>query len=162
MINFELSNLLTEVVTASNAHKAKQPYKSSGFGKSASVAYFGGALAGESRLGVIICLSQSKQNGWETWFSIANYGKPLSELRTRVRPVETKAMDAALAEAEKAAADAAAAFENTGSSASNMKFKPFRFGLKVFTEQRLGFMRVLNEMAAKTANGAGVVAAAGE
>ena len=41
-----------------------------------------GALAGESRLGVIICLSQSKQNGWETWFSIANYGRTLSELKT--------------------------------------------------------------------------------
>ena len=30
LINFELSNLLTEVVTATNAHKAKQTYKSSG------------------------------------------------------------------------------------------------------------------------------------
>ena len=116
LINFELSNLLTEVVTATNAHKAKQPYKSSGFGQSASIAYFGGALAGESRLGVIICLSQSKQNGWETWFSMANYGRPLSELKTRVRPVESVGMDAALAEADKAAAAAAADFEKAGTS----------------------------------------------
>ena len=155
LINFELSNLLTEVVTATNAHKAKQQYKSSGFGNSASIAYFGGALAGESRLGVIICLSQSKHNGWETWYSIANYGKALSELRTRVRPVEAKGMDAALAEAEKAAADAATAFENAGTSASHMKFKPFKYGMKVYTEQRLGFMRVLDEKAAVTAKGGG-------
>ena len=38
LINFELSNLLTEVVTATNAHKAKRPYKSSGFGNSAWIA----------------------------------------------------------------------------------------------------------------------------
>ena len=124
---------------------------------SASIAFFGGALAGETRLGVIICLSQSKQNGWETWYSIANYGRQLAELKTRVRPVEAVGMDAALAEAEKAAAEAAAAFESCGSSTSNLKFKPFRFGLKVYTEQRLGFMRVLDGMAAK-----GGAAAAGD
>lgn len=112
----------------------------------------GRALAGESRLGVIICLSQSKQNGWETWYSVANYGKSLSELKTRVRPVEANAMDAALADAEKAAADAAAALESAGTSASHMKFKPFKFGMKVYTEQRLGFMRVLDELA-KSAKG---------
>jgi hypothetical protein len=78
LINFELSNLLTEVVTATNAHKAGRQYKSSGFGNSASIAYFGGALAGTCRLGVIICLSQARQNGWETWYSIANYGKQLA------------------------------------------------------------------------------------
>ena len=147
LINFELSNLLTEVVTATNAHKAKQTYKSSGFGNSASIAYFGGALAGESRLGVIICLSQSKQNGWETWYSIANYGRQLSELKTRVRPVEAIGMDAALAAAEKAAAEAATALESTGKSASHMKFLPFKLGMKVYTEQRLHFMRVLRDMA---------------
>lgn len=152
LINFELSNLLTEVVTATNAHKAKQTYKSSGFGNSATVAYFGGPLAGESRLGVVICLSQSKQNGWETWYSIANYGRSISELKTRVRPVEMISMEAALAEAEKAATEAAAAFESSGTSASNMKFKPFRWGMKVFTEQRLAFMRKLDEMAARAAH----------
>ena len=159
LINFELSNLLTEVVTATNAHKAKQTYKSSGFGNSASIGYFGGALAGESRLACIICLSQSKHNGWETWFSIANYGKSLSELKTRVRPVEAKPMDKALAEAEKAAAEAAMALETMGSSASNAKFQPFRFGMKVYTEQRLHFMQVLRGMAptgaAKTKAGGG-------
>lgn len=149
LINFELSNLLTEVVTATNAHKAKQTYKSSGFGNSASVAYFGGALAGESRLGAIICLSQSKQNGWETWYSIANYGKSLSELKTRVRPVDAKPMDKVVAEAEKAAAEAATAFETAGTSASHMKYQPFKFGMKVFTEQRLHFVKVLHSMGGK-------------
>ena len=155
LINFELSNLLTEVVTATNAHKAKQTYKSSGFGNSASIAYFGGALAGETRLSVIICLSQSKQNGWETWYSIANYGKQLAELKTRVRPVETTGMDTALAEAKKAAEEAAMALESSGTSASHMKYKPFRWGMKVYTEQRLGFMTMLDEMAKGSKGGLG-------
>ena len=153
LINFELSNLLTEVVTATNAHRAKQAYKSSGFGNSASVLFFGGALAGEARLGCIICLSQSKQNGWETWFSIAQYGKGLSELKTRVRPVAAKPMDAALAEAEKAAADAASALESAGTSASHMKYMPFKLGMKVYTEQRLHFVRLLKGMGAKGGGG---------
>ena len=148
LINFELSNLLTEVVTATNAHKGKHPYKCSSFGNSASIAYFGGALAGESRLGVIICLSQSPQNGWETWYSIANYGKSLAQLRTRVRPVASVSMDAALAEAKKAAADAASALNAMGTSASNMKYAPFRYGMKVYTEQRLQFMVALRDMGA--------------
>lgn len=147
LINFELSNLLTEVVTATNAHKAKRQYKSSGFGNSASIAYFGGALAGEARLGVIICLSQSKQHGWETWFSVAQYGKQISELKTRVRPVDAMPMDTALAQAEKAAADAATALESAGTSASAMKYTPFKLGMKVYTEQRLQYIKVLRDMA---------------
>ena len=160
LINFELSNLLTEVVTATNAHKAKQTYKSSGFGNSASVAYFGGALAGESRLGAIICLSQSKQNGWETWYSIANYGRQLADLKTRVRPVEAIPMDKALDEAGKAVAEAAKALENAGTSASHMKFMPFKLGMKVYTEQRLHFMTVLKDMGGRGGGGAATSGAA--
>ena len=150
LINFELSNLLTEVVTATNAHKAGRPYKFAGFGNSAPIQYFGGALAGESRLAALICLSQSPQHGWETWFSIAQYGKQLAELKTRVRPVDSTPMEKALAEAEKAAEEALKSLESAGTSASHMKYLPFKFGMKVYTEQRLGFLRKLNEMGGKS------------
>ena len=202
LINFELSNLLTEVVTATNAHKSKQQYKSSGFGNSASIAFFGGALAGEARLGVIICLSQcasaarrtysirgnlwvvvspcslalafaavanphvarstpasaAKHNGWETWYSIANYGKSLAALRTRVRPVEARPMDKALADAEKAAAEAAASFGAISpdkATPSQMKYVPFKLGMKVYTEQLRHFLTVLRDQATKTGGGGG-------
>lgn len=154
LINFELSNLLTEVVTATNAHRAKRQYKSSGFGNSASIAYFGGALAGESRLAVIICLSQSKHNGWETWYSVANYGKSLSQLKTRVKPVDAPSMEAALAAATKAAAEAVTALEGAGKSASAMKFQPFKLGMKVYTEQRLRFMSMLRDKGKATSSAA--------
>jgi hypothetical protein len=89
---------------------------------------------------------------------MANYGRQLAELRTRVRPVESAPMDGALADAQKAAAEAAAALEGVGTSASHQKFLPFRYGLKVYTEQRLHFMQVLREMGAAAANGSGVAA----
>ena len=183
LINFELSNLLTEVVGATNCHKAGRKYTPgwgmsgqgamSGFRAlespprvplgclppSASLAalagrsFFGGALAGETRLGALICLSQSPSNGWETWYSITNYGKQLSELRTCVKPVEALKMDAVLKEAQKAAKEAVAALESSGTSASAMKYAPYKLGVKVFTEQRLTFLKVLNDMAGKGGGG---------
>ena len=146
LINFELSNLLTEVVTATNAHKAGRPYKFAGFGNSAPIQYFGGALAGESRLAALICLSQSPQHGWETWFSVAQYGKQLSELKTRVIPVETIRMEKALHEAEVAAQAAADDLANAGTSPSAMRYLGYRIGMQVYTEQRLHFIRRLSEM----------------
>eukprot|EP00928_Gymnodinium_smaydae_P010955 TRINITY_DN14118_c0_g1_i1.p1 TRINITY_DN14118_c0_g1~~TRINITY_DN14118_c0_g1_i1.p1 ORF type:complete len:468 (-),score=47.52 TRINITY_DN14118_c0_g1_i1:240-1604(-) len=149
LINFELSNLLSEVVSATNAHKAGRRYIC-GWGPNSqgALAYFGGALAGEVRPAVLICLSQSPQNGWETWFSIAQYGKQLAELKTRLKPVDTIPMDTALANAEKEAAEAKKSLEQSGSSASHLKYLPFRTGMKVYTEQRLHFLRMLIEMAA--------------
>ena len=64
-------------------------------------------------------------------------------------------MDAALAEAERAAADAAAALEGAGSSASHMKFLPFKYGMKVYTEQRLHFMTVLRDAGEAGGGGTG-------
>lgn len=146
MINFELMALLSQVVSATDQHKAGRQYRvPQGLGGGA-LGFLGGALAGESRLGALICLSQSPQNGWETWFSMAQYGRRLSELRTRVRSASVTPMAVALKEAEKAAEEAAFALANAGTSASNMKYLPFRIGMKVYTEQRLFFLKVLHEM----------------
>ena len=147
LINFELSSLLTEVVGATNCHKAGRKYTPGwGTNNQGAMTYFGGALAGETRLGALICLSQSPTNGWETWYSIANYGRQLAALRTRVKPVPSLKMDAALKEAEKAAGDAAKAVASAGSSASNKKYMPYKLGMKVYTEQRLAFLQMLESM----------------
>ena len=65
-----------------------------------------------------------------------------------MRPVASVSMHVALAEAEKAATDAAAALHAMGTSASHMKYVPFRYGMKVYTEQRLHFMTALRDMGA--------------
>mmetsp|Transcript_118928 Transcript_118928/g.296757 ORF Transcript_118928/g.296757 Transcript_118928/m.296757 type:complete len:435 (-) Transcript_118928:274-1578(-) len=145
IINFELHSLLSEVVAATIAHKAGRRYVATWRGAGAS-AYFGGALSGEARLACLICLSQSPQNGWETWFSIAQYGRQIAELKTRLIKNPAVPMKTAVKEAEKAAADAAEDLAKAGTSASNMKYQPFRVGMKVYTEQRLHYIQQLNAM----------------
>ena len=143
LINYELSSLLSEVVAATNLQKAGRAYKPSFGMNGGALAFFGSALAGECRLGALICLSQSAQNGWETWYSIAQYGKQLAALKTRVQKVAAAPMSRAVREAEEAAEKAAADLASAGTSASNMKFAAYRKGLKVYTEQRLQYMRML-------------------
>lgn len=145
LINFELTGLLSTVVAASDLAKAGKQYPSGrDFGGSA-LNCFGGAISGESRIGALICLSQSPQNGWETWFSIAQYGRQLAKLKTRVIPVRTVPMDKALKEAEAEAKQAASDLASAGTSASAMKYAAKRVGMQVYTEQRLGFLKRLNE-----------------
>lgn len=145
LINLELTGLLDSVVVASDQAKKNKPYNNYNaiMGGSAS-AFLGGALAGDARLGALICLSQSPQNGWETWFSIAKYGKQLAELRTRVRKVPCASMGKALKTAQKAADKAALDLKNQKSTPSAMKYAAFRTGMKVYTEQRLHFMKFLS------------------
>jgi len=143
LINYELTGLLDAVVTASNYAKQGTEYKEKSFLGGATASFFGGALAGESRLDALICLSQSPQNGWETWFSIAKYGALLSQLRTRVKSVPSSPLAKVLARAEKDAAEAQDALAKTPDSASGRKFLAFRNGMVVYTRQRLHFIRQL-------------------
>ena len=145
LINFELTGVLTEVVVASDLAKRNQPYRQrNGFMGGSATAFLSGALAGDARLGALICLSQSPQNGWETWFSVAQYGRQLAELRTRVRKVTSAPMGRALKSAEEAADKAALELKNQKTTPSAMKYAAFRRGTKVYTEQRLYFMKLLS------------------
>ena len=145
LINFELTSLLTTIVQATDAHKMGRRYTPGFASKTGAQAFLGAALAGEARLGALICLSQSPQNGWETWYSIAQYGRQIADLRTRLDKVAPVPMAETLKEAEAAARDAAEALQKAGSSASNLKYKPYRLGMSVYTEQRLHFLRQLSE-----------------
>ena len=155
LINFELTMLLTLIAAASDMAKAGKQFKLPKTVGGNAITFLGGACTGEARMGALICLSQSPQHGWETWFSVANYGKQLSELKTRVIPVKTIPMERALKEAETAAQSAAADLANAGTSASSMKYQAFRFGMQVYTEQRLHFLQLLNEMGGGAAGGGG-------
>jgi len=144
LINMELSGLLTEVVHATNKAKAGQAYKdNNSLMESATTKFFGAALSGAARIGVLICLSQSPQNGWETWYSIAQYGAQLANLRTRVRKVPSVSMAKALSQARAEAESAAADLANQRDTPSAMKYAAFRYGMKVYTEQRLVYLQRL-------------------
>lgn len=143
LINLELMGLLDKVVTVNNLAMRGKEYKDRDFLGGATTSFFGGALAGEARLDALICLSQSPQNGWETWFSTAKYGAQLSQLRTRVKSVRSTAMAQVLVQAEADLAEAEEALARTPDSASGRKYLAFRLGMMVYAEQRLHFIRQL-------------------
>lgn len=157
LINGELTGMLTEVANATECAKHNRAYKSGNYLGGSALAFLGGALAGEARLDALICLSQSPQNGWETWFSIAQFGKELSKLKTRIKKVPVSPIDKALKGAQGAASEAAEAWANQRDTPSAMKYAAFRFGMKVYTEQRLQYIQMLSKKQADAAGSGATV-----
>jgi len=159
LINSELTGLLTAVVSATNEMKAGRPFeykKGPGMYGGSAIAFLWQALAGDARLDVLICLSQSPQNGWETWFSVAKYRAQLYALKTRLKKVVELPIKQALEEARKDLKEAADAVANQKDTPSAMKYAAFKMGMKVFTEQRLYFMEMLQAKSdSEAANQAG-------
>jgi hypothetical protein len=145
LINLELMGLLDSVVTATDNAKHGRAHRGMGWCPGSSIAFLGGGLAGEARLEALICLSQSPQNGWETWFSIARYGARLAKLKTRVKKVPTIKISKALKEAQAAACEAEQACANQKDTPSAMKYAAFRLGMKIYAQQRLQYMQMLCE-----------------
>jgi len=83
-INFELSAIKSEIVKATEQNQKKKKYQNNCFPGTALTRYIGRCLVGQSWLTAIVCLSQSPQNGWETWFS-CEYGEGLAKLQAPVR-----------------------------------------------------------------------------
>eukprot|EP00929_Paragymnodinium_shiwhaense_P030203 TRINITY_DN17154_c0_g1_i1.p1 TRINITY_DN17154_c0_g1~~TRINITY_DN17154_c0_g1_i1.p1 ORF type:complete len:503 (-),score=91.83 TRINITY_DN17154_c0_g1_i1:161-1669(-) len=161
LINFELTGLLTEVVTATDQAKHNRPYRTGqGIVGGSAVAFLQSALAGEARLSALVCLSQSPQNGWETWFSICQYGEKLAKLKTRVNSVPILKSAKALEEARKALAAAELEVQNQRDTPSAMKYAALRLGMKVYTTQRLHFMELVCGMSKAAAGAAGEAKAA--
>jgi len=151
LVNNELTGLLSSVVTATDCAKQGRALPSHSWG--GAYAFLGGALMGEARLEALICLSQSPQNGWETWFSIAQYGRQLAKLKTRVKKVPITPIDKAVKAAQVAACEAAEALKNQKDTPSAMKYAAFRLGMKVYTEQRLHYLQILCQKCERVAAG---------
>lgn len=107
MINFELSAIKSEIAKATDENQKKTKYKNNAFPETPLTRYIGRCLVGQAWLTSIVCLSQSPQNGWETWFS-CEYGKGLAMLQAPLRKVKVgdagkleKELTAAVAKAKK-------------------------------------------------------------
>lgn len=92
-INFELSSIKTEIAKATEQNQRKKKYQNNCFPGTALTRYIGRCLVGQSWLSAIVCLSQSPQNGWETWFS-CEYGEGLAKLQAPVRKAKYENADA--------------------------------------------------------------------
>jgi len=113
LINFELSELATQVQIATEAHVAKRRYvKPKGTATTDTIQFIGRCLDGNCLLGMFVCISQAPQNGWETWFS-CTYGEKLSKLKSPLKKVKTRSFDKEIVKARKAAEEAQKASDKT-------------------------------------------------
>merc|ERR1711948_99282 len=83
-INMELSAIKSEIAKATESNQKKKKYMNNCWPPTALLRYLGRCFVGQSWLTAIVCLSQSPQNGWETWFS-CEYGEGLAKLQAPVR-----------------------------------------------------------------------------
>ena len=117
VINYELAQLAQEVVKATDVHRQKKPYSAPTQVCLPMIQYLAGCFNGKYRLGMLVCLSQALNCGWETWFSL-QYGTDLSNLKAPIRPQKPIPFDVVLQRATKAAEDAETALNKTPESGS--------------------------------------------
>eukprot|EP01048_Picozoa_sp_COSAG05_P011034 COSAG05_NODE_1013_length_6190_cov_4.171236_5_plen_82_part_00 len=79
-----------------------------------------GCCTGQARLGVIVAISQSPQNGWETWFS-CTWGEMVAKLRAPCDKQKTTRLATAIKAATKDKKAAADSLAKAGTSASFQK-----------------------------------------
>jgi len=109
MINNELTFLATEILKAADMHTKGLPFRAQKEMSTAATFYFSACCDGRARLGVCLCISQSPQHGYKSWFTL-RYAEQLCKCSAplvRVKPVD---FDKALKDAQKAADEAAARF----------------------------------------------------
>lgn len=127
MINFELMSIRDEVVKATEQHSKKKKYLPPKRMTTDTMRFMGTCFTGKALLGVIVCISQSPQNGWETWFS-CTYGNDLAKLKAPLQKGKLKAYDKVLKDAKAAAARALKVFKDTPETGPAAKWRPLRKG----------------------------------
>ena len=105
MINYELTELLTCITQATDAHKKGKKFAVATSLTPPAIQYVSQLINGSCIMNMIICLSQAPQNGWETWFSL-QYGTSMSKLAVKIPQIAKATYKSALAAAEKDNAEA--------------------------------------------------------
>ena len=79
VINFELTMLSAEVRKAGDSHRKGRKYSPPLQNCPDMIKFLGSCFTGKDLMALMVALSPSGNNGWETWFS-CQYGKDLSKL----------------------------------------------------------------------------------
>jgi len=95
LINYELFQIRTAVIQATEQHVKKRPYTPPKQCVTMIQQFIGSCLDGRALLGMVITISQAARNGWETWFTM-QYGTDLSKLRAPCRPEPSTSVAKAL------------------------------------------------------------------
>lgn len=119
VINYELSQLRTAVVQATECHQKGLPLINAKAAGTEFVEYTKGCFDCSALLSMIVTLSPARGCGWETWFS-CTYGEDLQKLRCPVQPQRPKDLTKSITAAE--AAVQRARDELASENALNAKF----------------------------------------
>jgi len=106
IINYELSSFATEILRVSEANKRDVKYQPPTQLATEVTKFLGGCFKGETNTMMMMCLSQSSNNAWETWFSL-QYGKKIAKLRMHTKHQTSMDLDVACDIAERKARAAA-------------------------------------------------------
>lgn len=87
VINWELSQIMTEVKKATEAHRRNKKYTPPRQLATAIIKFLGACFDGNALTSMCLCLSPANVNGWETWFSL-QYGTAVSKLKVPIRKQE--------------------------------------------------------------------------
>lgn len=146
LINFELTQVTTAFMLATDSWAKGRKYKPQTALVPPGVWYLGGCCTGHARLGIVVGISQSPQNGWETWFS-CTWGTNAAKLKAPCNKQKAKDVDKELKTAEKERKEAEDAIAKADpKSPSSQKFAMFRAGMAAYTSERLSNLQRLVEM----------------
>lgn len=146
LINAELTQITSAIAQAADRWSNGQKYKPQTALVPPSVWYLGGCCTGHARLGVIVGISQSPQNGWETWFS-CTWGENVAKLRAPCDKQKPRDIGKEVKKAQKEAKEAEEAVKKANpNSASSQKYALYRAGMMAYTQERLAYLEQLLAM----------------
>lgn len=147
VINFELSQLRTAVVQATEQHLKGLPVINAKTPGTEFIEFAKGCFDCSALLSMIVTLSPARSCGWETWFS-CTYGEDLQRLRCPVQPQKAKDLSKLIAATELAIQRLSD--EKASEAAANDKYVRLRaFQLRHETQQ----LEQLQRLAALAAEG---------
>ena len=152
LINMELTLLTTAFSVAAESWQKGRAFKPQ-TDWAPTLWYLTGCCTGKARLGVVVAISQSPQNGWETWFS-CTWGASIAKLKAPcIKQTPVNVSKAAKTTAKELEAAEAALAKTDPTSRSGAKFYAFRQGMVAYCQQRLEYLTTLQAAAGSDATG---------
>jgi len=138
LINLELTLLTTAFLKATESWKAGKQFKPQ-TDWAPTLWFLTGCCTGKARVGVVVAISQSPQNGWETWFS-CTWGSNIAKLQAPCDKQKAKKIGGLLKTAKK---EVKAAQEALAKTAETSKYYLSRVGIVSYAKERLEYLESL-------------------
>ena len=140
VINFELTMLSAEIRKAGESHKKGRKYSPPLQNCPDMIKFLGSCFKGNDLMSMMVALSPSGNNGWETWFS-CQYGTDLSKLSAPITKTKAKDLKKTTTLAEKTKKD----LEEKLKKSSGGKYAKIQKCQLKSVEDELLYLKLLSE-----------------